>query len=144
MSTKDLKALARHFVEEFNKGKAAALAFVEENWANDVVMHSWVGERRGLKDGKQLVSGLYDAFPDMHLTLDDAIAEGDKLVIRYTVTGTHEGTFMGIPPTNKKGTVWALEIDRIINGKLVEYWARLDTLDFMQQLGVIPTPGKGK
>jgi predicted ester cyclase len=138
MSTKDLKALSRHFVEEFNKGKPAALAFIDEHWAVDVIMHSEFGEMHGLKDGEQLVSGLYDAFPDLHCTLDDVIVEGDKAAIRYTVTGTHKGAFMGIPPTNKKITAWMLEIDHVVNGKLVEYWSRLGTLGLMQQLGAIP------
>jgi predicted ester cyclase len=142
MSAEKIKALARHFVEEWNKGKAAALAFIDEHWAADVVMHSAVGDMHGLKDGKQLLSGFYDAFPDIHFTLDDVIVEGDKAALRYTFTGTHKGAFMGVPPTNKKITVWALEIDRIVNGKLVEYWARLDTLGLMQQLGVIPMPKK--
>ena len=142
MSTKDFKALSRQFAEEFNKGKQAALAFIDEHWAVDVIMHSAFGEMHGLKDGEHLVSGLYDAVPDIHFTLDDVIVEGDKAALRYTVTGTHTGTFMGAPPTNKKITVWMLEIDRFVNGKLVEYWTRLDTLNFMQQLGVIPAPKK--
>jgi predicted ester cyclase len=146
MSAKDLKARARHFVEEWNKGKAAALAFIDEHWAADVVLHSGFGrgDIHGLKDNKQFLSAAYDACPDIHYTLDDVVVEGDKVALRYTWTGTHKGAFLGIPPTNKKITVWEIEIDRIVNGKLVECWARLDTLGLMQQLGVVPTPGKGK
>jgi predicted ester cyclase len=107
-------------------------------------MHSAFGEMRGLKNGEQLFSEFYDAFPDVHFILDDVIVEGDKAAIRYTVTCTQKGTFMGIPPTNKKISAFALEIDHFVNGKLVEYWTRFDTLGFMQQLGVVPPPGKQK
>ena len=100
------------------------------------------GETRGLKECKQVFSQLYDVFPDLHFTLDDEIVKGDKVAIRWTATGTHKGTFMGSPPTNKKITTWVLEIDRFVNGKLAEVWARFDNLGFMQQLGVIPPPKK--
>jgi len=79
-------ARACHFVEEGNKGKAAALAFIDEYWAADVVMHSAVGNMHSIKDGEQLLSGFYHAFPDIHFTLDDVIVEGDKAGLRYTFT----------------------------------------------------------
>jgi predicted ester cyclase len=145
MSTKDLKALERHFFTEMNKGKAAGMAVIDESCAASIVFHTATGEDiRGLKDFKQLMGGVYDAFPDMHATLDDIVVEGDKAVVRYTITGTHKGAFMGIPATNKKGTLWGIEIDRIVGGKLVEGWERWDTLGLMQNLGVVPKPGKGK
>jgi predicted ester cyclase len=90
------------------------------------------------------MSKMYDVFPDIHFTIDDMVVEGNKAVVRYTNTGTHKGEFMGIPPTNKKVTMWAIGIDRIAGGKFVESWGRYDTLGFMQQLGLVPTPGKGK
>ena len=143
MSTKDLKALERHFFEEWNKGKAAAMAVIDELCDANLVFHGGVGEEiRGIKEFKKTMGEMYDAFPDNHMTLDDIIIEGDKAAIRYTVTGTHKGAFMGIPPTNKKVTSSAIEIDRIVNGKVVEGWAKMDTLGFMQQLGVVPTPKK--
>ena len=143
MSTKDLKALMRHFVEQWNKGKTAAMVVLDEMVATNVVYHSATGEDiHGLKDYKQFMSGFYDAFPDNHMTIDDIVVEGDKLVARYTVTGTHKSEFMGIPATNKKVTIWVIEIDRIVGSKTVEIWERFDTLGFMQQLGVIPTPEK--
>ena len=70
--------------------------------------------------------------------------EGDKIAIRYAWTGTQTGEFGGISPTNKKITAWEIEIDRIANGKFAEIWARYDTLDVMQQLGVVPAAGKEK
>jgi len=142
MSTKDAEGFTHRNVEAVNKGRAAALAFIEEHYAPDIIMHGFLGEGRGRELCKRLFSGMYDAFPDLHFTLDDEIVVGDKAAIRWTATGTHKGTFMGSPPTNKKITAWVLEIDRFVNGKLAEYWARIDTLDFMQQLGVIPAPKK--
>jgi steroid delta-isomerase-like uncharacterized protein len=143
MSTKDPKAFMRHIFEERNKGKAAAMAVVDETNVFNVVVHGGSGrEYHGLKDLKQYFSEFYDAFPDVHFTLDDMVVEGDKVVKRYTMTGTHKGEFMGIPATNKKITLWGIEIDRIAGGKIVESWARYDTLGMMQQLGAIPMPKK--
>jgi steroid delta-isomerase-like uncharacterized protein len=143
MSTKDLKALERRFANEFNKGKAAAMAAIDEVSATDIVAHTASGmDIRGLKGIKQVYNDWFDAFPDYHMTIDDIVTEGDKAVIRYTWTGTHKGAYMGIPPTNKKVMMWGIEIDRFVGGKIVEAWARMDTLGFMQQLGVVPMPKK--
>ena len=143
MSAEKTKALERRFFEEWNKGKAAAMAVIDETCATNIVFHhASGGDIRGLKDFKQFYSEFYDAFPDNHLTLDDTVVEGDKAATRYTVTGTHKGAFMGVPPTNKKVTMSAIEIDRVVGGKFVEGWERFDTLGFMQQLGVVPTPKK--
>ena len=143
MSTKDLKAIERRLANEFNKGKAAALAAIEELTPTNSVYHTATGmDIRGLKDIKQFFSEMFDAFPDFHMTIDDLVAEGEKVVIRYTMTATHKREFMGIPATNKKVTGWVIQIDRFAGGKYVEAWERMDTLGFMQQLGVIPTPEK--
>jgi len=143
MSAKDLKALERHLADEFNKGKAACMALHDELISPSIVYHTAAGtDLRGLKDVKQFFSGMYDAFPDFHMTIDDIIAEEDKAVVRYTWTGTHKREFMGIPATNKKVTGWTIQIDRFVGGKMVEAWERMDTLSIMQQLGVVPTPKK--
>jgi predicted ester cyclase len=143
MSTKDLKALTRHFAEEYNKGKEATMAAIDEIVAPNNVVHSADGrDIRGLKDHKQMYSEMFDAFPDGHVTIDDMVVEGDKIAIRYTMTGTHKGKYMGIPPTNKKVTISVIEIDRVVGGKFVEAWAKADTLSLMQQLGALPMPKK--
>jgi hypothetical protein len=143
MSTKDLKALTRHFAEEFNKGKAATMAVIDEIVAPNNVVHNVDGrDIRGLKDHKQMYSEIFDAFPDDHVTIDDMVVEGDKIAIRYTMTGTHKGKYMGIPPTNKKVTISVIEIDRIAGGKFAEAWVKADTLSLMQQLGALPMPKK--
>jgi steroid delta-isomerase-like uncharacterized protein len=102
--------------------------------------------RGDLKDFKQMESEWYDAFPDLHVTIDDMVAEGDKVAFRSTWTGTHKGEFMGVPPTNKKVTVSGIVIDRFAGGKIVEDHGQFDDLDLMRQLGLkeIPTPKKEK
>jgi len=142
MSTKDHKALMRRFATEWNKGKTAAMAAIDEMTAANIVFHGFAEEIHGLKEFKKYMSDMFDAFPDGHMTIDDMVAEGDKIVARYTMTGTHKREYMGIPATNKKITLWVIEIDRIAGGKTVEGWIRFDTLGMMQQLGVIPTPKK--
>jgi steroid delta-isomerase-like uncharacterized protein len=80
------------------------------------------------------------AFPDIQITVDDEIAEGDRVVCRWTVTGTHQGEFMGIPPAGKAVTRAGVAIYRLVNGKIAENWLFADDVDFMQQLGALPTP----
>jgi predicted ester cyclase len=145
MSEKEIKALVRRFFKEYNKGKAAAMAIADKLCATNFVYHGGGGEEiRGLKEFKQQESEVFSAFPDLHFALDDMVVEGDKVAMRITMTGTHKGEFRGIPPTNKKVTVWAISIDRIVGGKFVEEWGRYDTLGLMQQLGVVSTPKKEK
>ena len=143
MSAKDLKAFIRHLITEMNKGKATAMALIDKNCATSIVWHDPSGQDiRGLKDFKKYMGEMYDAFPDIHWTIDDMVVEGEKAAIRYTVTATHKGAFMGVPPTNKKFKDWGIAIDRYVGKKCVESWSRSDTLGVMQQLGVIPTPKK--
>lgn len=143
MPEKYLKALARRFVEDWNRGKTAAMAAIDEMIATNIVFHRGTGEDiRGLKDYKQFMSEFYDAFPDNHMTIDDMVVEEDKGVLRYTLTGTHKGEYGGIPATNKKVTLSVIQIDRVVGGKIVEGWEMFDTLGFMRQLGVIPMLGK--
>jgi steroid delta-isomerase-like uncharacterized protein len=143
MSAKDLKALMRRFIEEWNKGKAAAMAVIDELYATNFVSHG-DGDIRGIKNVKQSTSEEFSAFPDLHFTIDDMVAEGDKVAARITITGTHKGEYMGAPPTNKKITIRAIAIERFAGGKIVEEWGMTDTLGLMQQLGVVPTPKKEK
>ena len=85
----------------------------------------------------------YAAFPDLHHTVEDQVAEGDTVVTRMTLRGTHHGEFRGIAPTGKPIVVSLIGIDRFENGKFAEQWSQLDTLGLLQQLGVIPAPGQG-
>jgi steroid delta-isomerase-like uncharacterized protein len=145
MSAEDLKVLGRRVVEAWNKGQEAVMTVVDELFATDIVYHGGGGEDiRGIKDYKQHISKFFNAFPDLHFTIDDMIVEGGKVAIRTTLTGTHKGEFHGIPATNKKVTGWGISIYRIVGGKLVERWERSDALGFMQQLGIAPRTGKEK
>jgi predicted ester cyclase len=139
MSTKDPKVLTHHLVNEFNKGRAAIMAVIDEIFATNIVLHSADGrDIRGLKDHKQMFGEMFDAFPDGHMTLDDMLAEGDNVAIRYTTTGTHNGEYMGILPTHKTVTISMIEIDHIVGGKFVEAWARTDTMSVKQQPASYP------
>jgi len=137
MSVEENKALIRRLIEEvWNNGN---LALVDELLVTDYVFHDPTGmDLHGLDEYKQRVSSIRNAFPDLHFTIDDVIAEGDKVVHRWSLSATHKREFRGIKPTGKKVTIWAIGIERIADGKFVETWERYDTLGLMRQLGVIP------
>jgi steroid delta-isomerase-like uncharacterized protein len=134
------KALARRLVEEaLNAGR---LEVVDELVASDFVEHdpSLPEEVRGPAGVKELIAGYRAAFPDIHITIEDQIAEGDYVVSRWSGTGTHQGELMGMPATGKQATVTGITIDRIADGRIAESWDNWDTLGMMQQLGAIPAP----
>jgi steroid delta-isomerase-like uncharacterized protein len=95
-----------------------------------------------LEAAKQRLAGLFAAFPDVHVTEENIIAEGDYVAIRLTDRGTHQGTFSGIPPTGKSFTISIIEIYRIENGKIVEHWGGPDTFSLLQQIGAVISAGK--
>jgi predicted ester cyclase len=97
-------------------------------------------EATGAELAKELFARLLRAYPDLQITIEDLIAEGDKVVSRNTVTGTHQGEYMGIPPTGNSVTYNEVIITRFADGRIVETWAVVDVLAQMRQLGVIPTP----
>ena len=132
------KALVRRFYEEvMNRGN---MAVVDELSAPNIVDHNPMpGQAAGPEGFKQFVGMFRSAFPDLNVTADDVIAEGDKVVARTTMRGTHRGEFMGIAPTNKQVTVSGMDMVRIANGKAVEVWHIDDALGMMQQLGAIPS-----
>lgn len=134
------KALARRLVEEaFNAGR---LEVVDELVASDFVEHdpSLTEEVRGPAGVKELIAGYRAAFPDIRITIEDQIADGDYVVSRWSGTGTHQGELMGMPATGKQATVTGITIDRIADGRIAESWDNWDTLGLMQQLGAVPAP----
>jgi steroid delta-isomerase-like uncharacterized protein len=139
MSTEDNKAIVRRVYEEIiNKGN---LNVADEMFTSDYVYRSpGSPEFRGPDGFKQLVTMYRSAFPDLHLNLDELVAEGDTVVSRWTGGGTHRGELMGIPPTGKQVTVMGVVISRFSGGKAVEDWELLDTFGMLQQLGAIPAP----
>jgi steroid delta-isomerase-like uncharacterized protein len=109
----------------------------------DVVWHSSLvppEAQRGPEGFKQFARVVRAGFPDFRLTEEDTIAEGDKVVNRWSFRGTHGGEFMGIPATNKEVTTSGIDIFRIADGRIVEVWQSTDQLGLLQQLGVIPAP----
>ena len=140
MSVEENKAIVRRLWEEvINKGN---MAVVDELVATNYIDHTQTPElvARDPESYKQVVIMFRTAFPDLHVTIEDKIAEGDKVVSRFTVRGTHKGEFMGIAPTGRQVTVTGIAIHRIAGGKLAEVWINMDFLGMMQQLGVVPTP----
>ena len=132
--------MRRFYDEVFNKKNRAAIdEFIAPNHVDHAAPPGMPG---GLQGVKQTINMYLTAFPDLHFTVEDLIAEGDKVVTRLTVRGTQQGEFMGIPPTGKHATVKAIDINRIVGGKSIEHWLEMDTLGLMQQLGVVPTPTK--
>lgn len=134
------KALSRRLIEEvYGRGN---IATADEIVAPDFVGHATtIGEAdAGVEQFKQFVQELRQAFPDLHISIEDQIAEGDRVVTRWSVTGTHRGAFQGIGPTGARGAMTGISIDRYANGKLVECWENSDDLGLLQQLGVVPAP----
>jgi len=144
MSTEQNKALLRRLMEEvFNRGNTG---LIDELFAPDFVEHEQLppGIPAGSEGVKQMSTMFRSAFPDFKATIDDMIAEGDKVVARSTWSGTHKGEFMGIAPTGKRVSFGVIDIVRIAGGKFVEHWGQMDNLGLMQQLGIIPAPGEGE
>lgn len=139
MSTEENKALVRRATEEIWNQKK--LALVDEIAAEDSVTHLSTMTIQGPEQYKQLAAMYFSAFPDLHLTIEDLIAEGDRVVTRWTARGTHQGEFMGIPPTGKQATTTGMTVSRIVGGKFVESWQEGDNLGLLQQLGAIPSMG---
>ena len=141
MQTQQNKALFRQFVEEvFNRGNMSA---IDELVAPDFIEHEELppGITPGLEGSKQMTMMLHSAFPDFKATIDDMLAEGDKVVVRMTWSGTHKGEFMGIPPTGKSVSFGVIDIVRFAGDKFVEHWGLMDSTSMMQQLGSVPAPG---
>jgi steroid delta-isomerase-like uncharacterized protein len=139
MSTEDNKAIVRLAAEEvWSKGN---LAIVDEIYAPDFVCHFIVGpEWKGPDGVKNTVKQHRTSFPDWHEQIEDIIAEGDRVVIRWTARGTHQGEFEGIPPTGKQVTIAEVAIYPIAAGKIAEQWGFPDIMALLRQLGAEP-PG---
>ncbi len=139
MTEQNKAAMRRIYEEIWNQGN---FKVVDEIVSPDYVGHlpTPPGAPSGREGLRWLIQMYRTAFPDIHVQVDDQFAEGDKVLTRITIQGTHQGLFMNVPPTNKKICVTALVVTRFKNGQNVEGWAELDRFGLMQQLGVIPTP----
>lgn len=140
MSTEENKALVRRFVEEAqSRGDISA---VDQFLTPDFVDHSALLGLPPTREGvKQLFTMLRTALPDLHATIHDQVAEGNKVVTRKTLSGTHQGELMGIPATGKQVAIEVIDILQIAGGKITHHWTVVDQLAMMQQLGVIPAMG---
>ncbi|MFQ6116758.1 MAG: ester cyclase [Candidatus Bipolaricaulia bacterium] len=141
MSVEENKALVRRVYEEVhNKGNLDA---ADELLASDFVDHNPFGPNvpPGPEGIKQEFTVFRRAFPDLNATIEEIIAEGDKVVTRLTIRGTHKGEFMGIAATGKQMILSVIDIVRISGGKVAERWGVEDNLGLMRQLGVVPPPG---
>jgi steroid delta-isomerase-like uncharacterized protein len=144
MSTEENKALARREIEEVFSANGN-LDAADEIYAPNYISHQPAGQDdiRGLEAIKEFAAGMREAFPDMEITIEDQIAEGDKVVTRTIGNGTHQGELWGIPATGRKVEVRSVSTNRIEGGKIVEHWTSADRLGMMQQLGVIEQPPSG-
>jgi predicted ester cyclase len=143
MSLKDNKELMHNAFEEFNatKGDITKLHSLYAKYCEPTfIAHSVL---RGDANSETVIQAMvknFVAFPDFKIIADDILAEEDKVVTRYTIQGTHTGTFMGIAGTGKKLNIKGVQIDKIVGGKRVENWDFPDALGLLTQVGVIPAP----
>ncbi len=135
------KALDRRWFQEvWNQGSVASY---EELASPDLVVHNPPPGITGDFEGvKQAISIHRTGYPDMHFTIEEQVAEGDKVVSLWTITGTHKGEWVGIPPTGKQISIHGMSLQRYQGGKMVEGWLAMDMLGWMQQIGVVPPPGQ--
>ena len=139
MSEQDNKAVVQRYYEEVLNQRRPDL--LDDLAVEDYVEHDpFPGQGNGLADLKARVAGLCAAFDPLHFTIEDVIAEGDKVVVRWTNSGTNSGAFLGIPATGRDFGIAGIDIHVVTGGKLAEHWHVVDQLAQMQQLGLIPQP----
>jgi steroid delta-isomerase-like uncharacterized protein len=139
VSAEENKAVSRRVAQEiFNGGN---LDLADELYAPDYVLHdpSLPEDLHGPEGIKQYAAMSLGASPDARVTVEDQVAEGDKVVSRWTATGTHTGDLMGMSPTGRRIEISGITINRFSGGKIAEGWYQSDDLGMMQQLGVIPS-----
>jgi steroid delta-isomerase-like uncharacterized protein len=130
------KALVRRFIDEiFVQGRPAA---VDELLADDFAPHTWQSTGDGKGDLKRAIERVSKGLADGQFTIEDIIAEGDRVAVRVTAQATQVGEFMGLPPSGKTYTIGEIHIFRIRDGKVVEHWHQFDQLGLMRQLGALP------
>jgi steroid delta-isomerase-like uncharacterized protein len=139
MKAEENKAIVRRFWGVWEEGN---IGLVDELVAPDYVNHSpgIPDQPEGPEGIKVLVSMIRGGMLDLRVVIDDMIAEGDRVAVRYTIEGTHEGELFGVPPTGRRLSIESCTVEQVSDGKIREHWRVTDTLDMMQQLGAIPTP----
>jgi steroid delta-isomerase-like uncharacterized protein len=144
MSADQNKATARRFIEEVWNNQN--LAAIDELYAPNAIEHRDLPPfELDRESAKQYTAPLFSAFPDVHVTIEDMVAEGDTVVTRWTARGTHQGELMGIAPTGKTIAVMGISIGRhAVNGQLVESWTTWDRLTMLQQLDITLVPERAR
>lgn len=143
MSIEDNKAVVRRYREIYNSNQLNSLG---EVLATDFTPHTLLpGLPPGLEGIRMVHQGTLAAFPDLHVTTDDLIADGDRVVERWTQTQTHTGVaIFGVPAgTGRKIKTTGISIYRVANGKIAEHWAVIDFMSVLQQIGAMPAPASG-
>jgi steroid delta-isomerase-like uncharacterized protein len=139
VSPDDNKAILRTYVETIFNQKQVDRA--DELVAADYVDHAALpGQAPGLEGAKKKWAMYLAGIPDLRVTIEEMVAEGDKVGVRRSYEGTHRGELLGVPPTGKQVRIGGISIFRLAGGKIAEHWEQLDRLALMQQLGVIPAP----
>ena len=139
MSTEENKAVARKFYELFETGD---LKMAEEVVAEDYVnLRAIPGQTSGLAGLKEVIKSFRAGVPDIKFTIEEQVAEGDKVASRYSAKCTHQGDFLGVPGTGKPLNFTGLVIHRLVDGKIKEAWLEFDMLTVLHQMGTISTPG---
>jgi steroid delta-isomerase-like uncharacterized protein len=132
-------AIVRRFIEEtINQGQIDSA--VQFAWEDVVEQVPFPGQGPGLEGLKDVLRGMRAGFPDLHFSVEEQIAEGDKVVTRFEWTGTHRGEFLGVAATGRSVKVWGVVIDRLQSGRIKDTRIIMDTLGLMMQLGVLPPP----
>jgi predicted ester cyclase len=135
------KAVSRQWIEIFNERDDAREADVR---AQDYVAYAPVSFEPAPLDSEEwtrFLAGFVEAFPDLRLTVEDAVGEGDLVAQRVHFEGTHTGEFQGLPPTDRKVGFSGLELNRFVDGRVAEHWFQMDSLALLQQLGLVVVPG---
>ena len=141
MSLQENKALVHRFVEKVQNQHN--LAEIDELFSPNFVDHSGSTNLSGIEGTKMFFTMIFTAFPDMHFTILKQIAEGDQVMTYKVFHGTHQGIFMGIPPTGNQVSFEVMDILTIHEGKITDHWTVADNLGMMQQIGAVTTPEKG-
>ena len=141
MSDENKEVVRRFFEEVVNAGHLdRADEFVTGNYREHQQLPGAEG-RQGIAVAKAFLSLMRGAFPDYQFAIEDLIAEGDKVVARVSVSGTHRGEMLGLAPTGRRVRTAGIEVFRFEGGKMAEHWATFDALSMLRQLGMIPVPG---
>ncbi|MDQ3923652.1 MAG: ester cyclase [Actinomycetota bacterium] len=139
MSAEESKVIVRRYLGVFEQGN---IELLDELLAPDYFNHTPATPDlpTGPEGVKGVVTMFRSAMPDLRVVIEDMIAEDDKVAVRYTLEGTHEGELFGIPPTGEQLSIKSITVERVSDGKIRDHWRITDELGMMQQLGVIPVP----